>query len=392
MKKHSFWVVALFPLAFACQMAETEAPERPPLTALVVHAGVEVSEDEEDTKVFMDDQCRLFWNAGDQISFFPKTTQNCAFTFQGNDGDKSGDFSTIYAEDELATAIANYYAAYPFRDDNTVSSEGLLGLTLLADQTYCPDSFDSHSQLMVAVNDAPTLNFKNVCCAVALQLYGSDVKIKSVSLTGAGGQILAGPMHVTAGDEPTFTFTSAATATTITLTAATPVALNATTPTRFWMVLPPVSFPNGFTVTVTDEDGYTLTKSTTKSITLERNKAYRMAAFEVRAGGVLPTAQGLYLAGSQPYQFSAATDQVNLFEYDNQLWVRYITPGSLTVREIGPIPSSVTAGDTFQATYTETIAGVQSATKTYPLEVQSLDAGILTLLATSDNSCFVLRY
>ena len=86
----------LLPLAAACQQGENEAPEAPaPKGPLAVEASVEVPEGYQDTKVFMDADAHIFWNAGDQISFFPKTTQNCAFTFQGTDGSKSGSFSAI---------------------------------------------------------------------------------------------------------------------------------------------------------------------------------------------------------------------------------------------------------------------------------------------------------
>lgn len=381
----------LLPLAAACQQGENEAPEAPaPKGPLSVEASVEVPEGYQDTKVFMDADAHIFWNAGDQISFFPKTTQNCAFTFQGTDGSKSGSFSAIYPEDDTAQAVDRYYAAYPYRDDNSLSTAGVLTLSLPAAQVYQAGSFDPQAQLMAAVSISTSIGFKNVCCVVGFQLYGAGVEVCSLSLRGNSGEILAGPMTVTPGDEPAYAFTAAASATEITLTAATPVVLDATTPTLFWMVVPPLPFHDGFTLTVTAPDGKTFEKTSHKDITLVRNHAHRMAALEVVFAAPVPTAEGFYLDGSEPYQFSAATDQVNLYEAEGSIWARIITPSTLTVREIGPIPVSPVVGESFDASYTLTIAGVASPERACRLTVLSLDNGILTLEA-DDHSYFVFR-
>lgn len=392
MKNHRFFGFALLPpLFFACQMNETEAPEREPLAALVVQAQVEAPAYEEDTKVFMDSQYKLYWNEGDQISIFPMTTQNCLFTFLGQDGDKSGNFSTIAMEGVSVTPVDRYYAAYPYREENGIGTDGVLSLTLPAEQAYHADTFDPQAQLMAAVSGTSAVKFKNICCVMGFQLYGAGVKVKSISLSGHRGEILAGPIHVVAGDEPSFSFTQEAISTSITLTADTAVELDASEPTFFWMVLPPISFQDGLSLTVTDDEGNTFVKTTEKTISLQRNKAYSMAAFEVIPGGDIPTAPGIYLEGSQPYEFSAATDQVNLYEAEGQVWARFLTPGTLTVREIGPISASVSQGDTFEATYTEMVAGETSVSADYSLEVISLENGILTLVA-ADRSYFVLRF
>ena len=379
----------LLPLMLSCQMTESEAPEAAvPLRDLVVHAQVEVPEQQEGTKVFMDENCRLYWNAGDRISFFPKTTQNCPFTFLGNDGDKSGDFSTIMQEGASATTVDKYYAAYPYREGNSIAADGTLTLELPAAQTYHAGTFDPQAQLMTAVSSTPAMDFRNVCCVMGLQLYGAGVQVKSLTVSGKNGEILAGPMTVTAGDAPTFSFTGAATATAVTLTAETPVALDATTPTLFWIALPPVTFQDGFTLQVVDVNDQVFSKSTGKTISLQRNRAHRMAALEVC---FTPTAQGFYLEGSEPYVFAAATDQLNIYEAEGSAWVRFITPGTFKVRELGPLPASLSVGDSFAAAYTETVGSQEMARQDFPsLEVVSYEGGVLTLSDTQ--SYFIFRF
>ena len=60
------------------------------------------------------------------------------------------------------------------------------------------------------------------------------------------------------------------------------------------------------------------------------------------------------------------------------------------MREIGPIPVSPVVGESFDASYTLTIAGVASPERACRLTVLSLDNGILTLEA-DDHSYFVFR-
>ena len=50
---------------------------------------------EEGTKVYVNEDLRLRWNADDRISLFNKTTDNQEFVFAGETGDASGEFRQV---------------------------------------------------------------------------------------------------------------------------------------------------------------------------------------------------------------------------------------------------------------------------------------------------------
>ena len=358
----------------------------------VFHATVETPSDP-DAKTFMDAECHVYWNADDRVSIFPKKTDNLEFRFLGADGDKSGDFQTVSSYIEDGT-MDKYYAASPFRADNTLSAEGVLGMTFPAVQTYCAATFDPAAQLMAAVSDTRSFSFRNVGCLLGFQLKGDGVRVSSLTLEATGGEKLSGKVLVTPGDAPTLSFAGES-ASAVTLTAATPVTLSADTPTIFWFVLPPVTLESGFTLTVTDADEGIFTKTLSRSITLERNRAYRMAAVEVipvpagppKTPGIYPE----YHTGGTPYVYDSSTDQINIYEAEGQLWVRFITPSTLRMREVGPIPTGVEEGDTvYDFTWSETLAGETLSSANYDADVLSSTGGVLTMVV--GDTYFVLRF
>ena len=381
----------LLPLLLACQAREAQAPEE--TAPEIVRAEMEGVADPA-SKVSMDADYHAFWNADDRISVFAKTTQNRQFRFLGEEGDVSGEFYAVTAT-VSSPELPHSYAASPYRADNAVSAEGVISMTLPAAQQYRPGSFDPAAQLMVAVSDTRSFSFRNVCSMLGIRLYGDGVRVRSVSLKGHASEVLAGKVLVTPGDVPAMAFAAEGQSTQITLTAATPVELDATEPTLFWMVLPPVTFSSGWTVTVVDADGNTFEQSLTNSLTLERNHVYRLSAIEaVPVPPGAPTALGIYpnyRSGGEPYVYDPAVEQVSVYEAEGRVWVRFINPATLRMLEAGPIATSVQEGDTVPLTLTETVAGNETSRKDYSMEALSLTGGVLTLVGPGE-TYFVLRF
>lgn len=386
----------LFPAGFlllltACQSREQAVSEEPSAGRVLFHAEVEVSA-APDAKVYMDAGFHTYWNADDRISVFPKKTDNLPFRFLGNDGDKSGNFTNeeSYVGDG---ALAKYYAASPYRADNTLSTEGVLGMTLPATQAYREESFDPAAQLMAAVSDTRSFSFRNVCCLLGFQLRGDGVRVSSLSMTSNGGEPLSGKILVTPGDAPAMVFDGTGSAT-VSMTFTSPVELHPDTPTPFWLILPPATLESGFTLTVTDEDGGSFVKQLSRSITFERNKAHQMAALEVvpippgppTSFGIFPD----YHTTGTPYVYHPETDQISIYEAEGQAWVRFITLSTLRMHEIGPIPADVAEGDSVNLTWTETLSGAAVRSADYTVEVLSLTGGVLTL--SVEDTYFVLRF
>lgn len=141
---------------------------------------------------------------------------------------------------------------------------------------------------MVAVTqnvDDTFLKFKNVGGYLKLQLYGDDVIVKTITLQGNSNEKIAGTATITAtyGGNPTVSMTDDATET-ITLDCGEGVKIGTTeeTATAFWFVVPPTRFESGFEITITNLNGGTLTKSTSKEIIVDRNLIKPMNAFELK--------------------------------------------------------------------------------------------------------------
>lgn len=228
------------------------------------------------TKVFADENMKVLWNAEDRISIFNLTTFNSRFEFMGEDGDTAGEFEDVtIGEVEEGEALDHVYAVYPYHKTHAIDKQGVLTVSLLAQQTWKEHSFGRRANTMVAVTDESFLAFKNVGGYLSLRLYGEGLSVSKITIQGNNGEKIAGKASITClpGGTPSVTMDETATES-ITLVCDPCVKLGSTADqyTDFWFVIPPVTFTKGFTVTVVDGRGGTFTKKTTKSFTVNRNQ------------------------------------------------------------------------------------------------------------------------
>lgn len=407
MKKLLYFTLLLaLGLVSCAREQEADMPEEKPVEVIeeaevlnpVFHATLEGSA--ASTKVYTDN-LDVLWNAGDLISVFAQTSVNKQYRFTGVTGDSSGDFEYVFDGSGAASALAQNYAIFPYDADNSAESENVLRTILHSQQTYRADSFGPKDNLMVAKSGTDNFNFRNVGAYLCIKLYGSGVSVHSVSLQGNNGETLAGPVEITLDGSgiPALSFCGATPALqekNITLTAASPVALGADAEhyTTFWMVVPPVTFTQGFTITVVDSNGNVYEKSTSKNFTTERNTILSMAPFDVRTGSL---GFGIYQTAGEDFLYDKVSQQMNIYERDNgtslEGWFRFLDIPSITVWELGPIPMSIAEGDTFAATLTKYVSGEQEgdAHNFDLMYTQSYSNGILNLVSR-DGYRFILRF
>ena len=276
-----FGIGLLVGLSLACTRTETDVPMTGRDTfyaSLEQPAGVE-------TRVYADENLMLLWHADDRVSIFDRYTFNQEYRFTGETGDNAGSFEKVpNGEFNVGNEIPCVYAVYPFQSSTSLSNEGVLTVVLPSNQTYAARSFGHGSNTMVSSTDDNNLLFKNVGGYLVLKLYGEGA-VSSITLKGNGGEPLAGKVEVTApvGGTPTLRFLPGEALREVTLTCPEPMALSASEEeyTEFWFVLPPVTFEEGFSVTVTGPAGDSIEQSTEKTVSVERNNLIRMAPFEV---------------------------------------------------------------------------------------------------------------
>ena len=282
MKKGLFLQSLVCLLAISCSVQELDTQDTGTSSRDVFYAYLE-SYSGLDTKVYIDENIKILWDAGDLISMF-KTTLNQKYRFEGRTGDNAGLFEKVSDPFGTGNDLDYVCAVYPYNSSTKISNEDILTLTLPAEQTFQKGSFGPGANTMVSVTEGDPLMFKNVCGYLVLKFYGEGVSISSIKLEGNNGEKLSGKATMTPviGDIPKITM-SDADATSITLTCDKPVELGASkdNATMFWMVVPPTVFTKGFILTVTDKYGTVFTKKTDKNLSIVRNTLLRIAPIEV---------------------------------------------------------------------------------------------------------------
>ena len=299
-KLYYYMTVALLLFAAGCQHEEITSFEQED-DVLEVYASIEDIEDAQ-TRTYLSSS-EVYWSSGDQIAVFYKNTLRKRFDVTPESIDSKNATFLLdegYVQMGSNVKVSHNVAYYPFCDVTCApdgSSYTLSNLTLPSTQSYVEESVGLGAFPMVAVTentDDVNFSFKNICGVMQFQLKGSGF-VRSVSVKGNSGEILAGPAAVTAGygKEPSISM-SAEGVKEVTLDCGeSGVELNETTPVSFFIALPPVQFEGGFTITVTDTWGGSKEYSTSKKNPVGRSKGLRMPAKEYI--GVRPPQEGDYI-------------------------------------------------------------------------------------------------
>ncbi len=282
------WLIAILLLVVGCSKDIDFEPSQDQAQNRIL-SGIIADEKDEDneSRVYLDNKIRIRWNKGDLISVFDGTTRNKEFAFLGADGSSAGDFEDNSAGTiGTGNAIDRLYGLYPYASSTEYcygedeSEADYLRYTLPTTQTYKPNSIGLNANLMVAATankSDKTLVFRNVCSYLRLKLYGADQTVSSIAFKGNTDEVLTGDVAITAtyGNAPTIKMLGAAEEDnkTITLDCSEGVAIGSTSDeaTEFWLVVPPVNFPNGFTITVKGEGNMGQEIVVNNNLTFARN-------------------------------------------------------------------------------------------------------------------------
>ena len=233
-----------------------------------------------DSRTYLNERILMRWNAEDRITLFKKNTYNRTYMFTGETGDNAGGFKQVSADDEFWHGISmDYnYAVYPHSTKMKLDeTDGYLTIDMPAEQTYAENSFGPGANTMVAISEYNQLTFKNVCSSLRIRLYSKkNIDISSITLTANGNQAIAGMAKVTPVLDGVPTCEMTGNQKSIRLNCPTPVTVStdAEAPTDFWIVIPPVTLNDGFSVTIEDSEGGTQTFNVSNSCTFKRNTYY----------------------------------------------------------------------------------------------------------------------
>ena len=190
----------------------------------------------------------VVWDANDAIMVLNGNNTAKEFTTNGEVTDGYAEFQSDAAESFYQGSYTAYYPSSIYTSPGRV--------TLPETQTYAENSFGKGFNPMVACATDETLEFRNLCGILALQLTGSCT-VTSIRITAKGGEKLWGTGNVTmdgtgSAMTPTLGELTGGTST-LTLNCGTGVTLSGTA-TTFCFVLPAGALASGFDVLLTDSN------------------------------------------------------------------------------------------------------------------------------------------
>ena len=257
-----------------------------------------------------------FWEEGDCFAFFPKEDRpdryrctdpaSCTFVLDKASSleQKRADYTHNYAiypttcplnltftmgnydEEMVELLMMDYGMGYPISTTNPP----VLQIEVPAQETYAAgDDTYGYGNIMAAQSLDDQIKFKSVMGWLKLQLTGA-APLKSVRITAdetLGPVTLSGPGRISFDSDgmPCLTMETdpdlgAVRAYKTYNFGSNPVILDPKTPTVIYLALPPTEFTHGFTVRLTYADNSTTDLTTTRPITIERNKVTPMKSRE----------------------------------------------------------------------------------------------------------------
>ena len=263
----------------ACSHDTTESPELGTKTIYATLAS------DDDSRVELNERKQTVWTAGDQIVVNGPDDMT-VWQFNGQTGDRSGSFTyTGYFNfpNYSSTYQFDRYYAYlydgPVTLGHTPDGVALLFMTARQQQTYKKGSYGvGDSPIIGTSDDGENFTFKNMLGYLRLSIKGNQT-LESILFQGNNQEILAGTFYAPINDLFNTTWHEGQ-STQITLDCGDGVQLT-DTPTDFYIVLPPMTFEKGFSVTLNFTDGSLYPKSTSKEIVIERNAILPMATFDL---------------------------------------------------------------------------------------------------------------
>ena len=259
---------------------------------------IRVGFEDDETRIQLNEAQKTVWTKGDQVSVFYKSDANQKWEYRGETGERVAELYRVDAG--TASSKMNYVVlAYPYSTDYVLSTaSGNIEATLPATQHYAEGSYGVGNNLMVSQSEFTQFSLKSVCGWLKLQLTGDGEVVKSIKFRGNDGEQVAGLIYVdTATAEATLASEMGSSDDNnaggnlvfddtilreVALDCGEGVTLGAE-PTAFYIVLPPQTFAEGFTVDINCWGYQPMNISTSNAISIERNHIQPMTSVEFNA-------------------------------------------------------------------------------------------------------------
>ena len=355
MKKIIFSILVLS-VALSCQQEITQYTVK---DTGVVYASID---DAPGTKTALNEFNNVVWTNGNCINVFDKSTVGDVYYLKDEFvGKNFGEFEPLWQFDQ-GEAIDHYVAFYPAYeflecrslDAKTYEISDVWIDSYIYDADYVAGTFINNTFPMVAVSKDNNFQFKNILGGIKFQLTGTQ-KLKSILIKGlfndyklAGLATFKIPVD---GSDPYVEISDEYFSSYVMVEYNEGVQLQESVPTEFILPLPPVTFKDGFVVSITDTDGLNYSLYSFKENSIIRSKLLVMPPVELE-NHVFDCSIDINVYNVRLYERESAhiSAELNLTGYNGPLnpTLKWSTedPGVATVDQNGNI-TAISAGETF---------------------------------------------
>mgnify|MGYP004672304051 CR=1 FL=1 len=243
-----------------------------------------LSEIDVETKTYLSSNSVL-WEDNDEVSVFNGNDVNDLYQVKSGTGGKTTAVlnKTRSGNGEATVSFDANVAYYPYGSNVKYAKEGTyhsLNVTIPSEQHYLPGSFARCAMPMVAVTGSKVeseLKFKNLFGVLKLQLAGSNMTVKSITIKGNKKEKLSGDATVAIYQNGYTAVSFGSGGNEAVKLVCNNVKLDETTPTEFYITLPPMVYRSGITVLVETTER-TIKMSTNKMLAINRSKVKSLDA------------------------------------------------------------------------------------------------------------------
>lgn len=204
------------------------------------------------TKTVLDANHHVLWKSTDCIGLFNEGT---VYQFTTDDSGASATFTGMIPE------ASSYFAIYPYQEGASCNSDNITAI-IPTEQTAVVGSFADGANLAVGTAQDGSIEFKNICGLIQLEITRDD--IKSVKFEGLGNEQVAGQVNITVNAEPSCNGESGSTNVLLSASG------DALVPGVYHIAVRPQTYA-GFKLTFTDINGSSAVKSSAKDLTIARS-------------------------------------------------------------------------------------------------------------------------
>ena len=248
---------------------------------------------------------RMYWTPDDELSIFTGSDANKRFVLADGAYELYARFTRADNDFYSAkSALDANYAVYPYNHETDITADGVVYYPFPYDQAYATlngrlGTFSEGALPMIAVTENRTdqdLFFKNLGGVLVFNLTGTD-RIRKIVVEGNNNEAMNGYMMITSGptrsSEPTIEMntqnpTPRQNSIVLWVTEEDQGYLDPETATEFWVVVPPITFEKGITVTFFNELGQYMTKTLNEELIINRNGVLPMGTLAFAPEGGLP--------------------------------------------------------------------------------------------------------